>query len=57
LLQDADFQAGRLPKRSMVKPTKMFTIHSSLVLKRICVLKRAKTEAVLEKIRQLFSSS
>jgi hypothetical protein len=34
----ADFMDGQLPKVSEVKVTKIFTIHSSLVLKRLCRL-------------------
>ena len=31
LLDEADFVGGRLPKRSMVKLAKVFTIHSALI--------------------------
>jgi mRNA interferase MazF len=31
LLDEADFVAGKLPKRSMVKLAKVFTIHSALI--------------------------
>ena len=33
---------GILPKRSAVRPAKMFTIHSSLVVKKICALRAEK---------------
>jgi mRNA-degrading endonuclease toxin of MazEF toxin-antitoxin module len=45
---------GALPKRSVVKPAKLFTIHSTLVLKKICALRREKLDAVLTEIRQFF---
>ena len=56
VIADADFLEGRLPQRSAIKLAKIFTIHSSLVLRRIGALKRAKTEEILERLRQLFSS-
>ena len=46
---------GILPKRSAVKPAKMFTIHSSLVVRRICALRTEKLEQVLGGIRTFFS--
>ena len=46
---------GHLPKKSIVKPAKLFTMHSSLVLKTICTLRREKRDAVLAQIRQFFS--
>ena len=46
---------GTLPKRSVVKPAKLFTIHSTLVLKKICALRREKLDAVLAETRQFFS--
>jgi mRNA interferase MazF len=39
LLANADFAEGRLPKASMIKITKLFTIHSSLIVKRVCRVK------------------
>jgi len=38
-----------------VKPTKLFTMHSTLIVKRICALRREKLEEILEAIRHLFS--
>src|SRR5215471_7477866 len=38
---------GMLPKTSIVKTTKVFTIHSSLVIKKICALRPERLEAVL----------
>lgn len=54
-LEKRDFLEGALPKKSMVKLTKLFTIHSALVVKKICRLKEEKTDEVLEKIRIFFS--
>ena len=46
---------GTLPKRSVVKPAKLFTMHSTLVLKKICELRPEKLDAVLADMRQFFS--
>ncbi len=54
-LSVADFADGRLPKKSIVKTTKLFTMHSSLILRRVCALKREKTEEVLRFVREFFS--
>ena len=35
---------GMLPKKSIVKPGKLFTVHSTLVLKKVCALREAKLE-------------
>jgi mRNA interferase MazF len=54
-LSGADFSEGRLPKKSIVKTTKLFTIHSSLIVKKICALTREKTEETLGSVREFFS--
>ena len=46
---------GTLPQMSVVRPAKLFTIHSTLVLKKICALRSEKLQAVLAEIRRLFS--
>ena len=46
---------GTLPKPSVVKPAKLFTIHSTLVLKKICALRSQKLRAVLAEVRRFFS--
>ena len=53
LLQDSDFLEGRLPKKSMLRLTKIFTIHSALILKKIASLKPTKTDQVLSQMRRL----
>ena len=55
LLQRGDFAEGWLPKTSLVKTTKRFTMHSSLVVKRICALRIEKMEEVLRSMRGFFS--
>ena len=54
-LRRGDFAEGGLPKASMVKTTKLFAMHSSLVAKRICTLKIEKMEEVLGSLRGFFS--
>ena len=54
-LQPSDFIDGQLPRTSIVKIAKLFTIHSSLVVKKACGLRREKTEQVLETVRHFFS--
>jgi len=55
LLGGADFIDGQLPKASEVKVAKIFTIHSSLVLKRLCRLTDEKRVEVLKLLRALFA--
>jgi mRNA interferase MazF len=50
-----DFVQGGLPKTSFVKVTKIFTIHSTLILKRLCALRREKLEDILGELRAFFS--
>ena len=53
-LAGADFAAGRLPRESIVKTAKLFTMHSSRIVKKVCSLKREKTEEVLRSVRKFF---
>ena len=46
-LRRGDFAEGGLPKASMVKTTKLFTMHSTLVVKWIGALRTGKMEEVL----------
>ena len=52
---ESDCIEGTLPKASALKPTKLFTIHSTLVLKKVCALRREKLDAVLDHLRRFFS--
>ena len=54
-LRHGDFAEGGLPKASMVKTTKLFTMHSALVVKRIGALRAGKMEAVLRSVRGFFA--
>ena len=55
LLQENDFAEGKLPKKSMVRLTKLFTIHSLLIRKKIAALSPAKMDEVFNQMRKLFS--
>ena len=54
-LAGTDYSDGRLPKKSIIKTTKLFTIHSSLIVKKVCALTREKTEETLTSVREFFS--
>ena len=55
LLEHTDLVGGGLPRKSMIKLTKMFTIHSTLVQRKLCSLKPEKLAEVLQQIRKFFS--
>ena len=55
VIEKDDCLEGSLPKKSVIKITKLFTIHSSLIVKRTCRLKPAKTEKLLKRIREIVS--
>ena len=50
-----DCTDGALPKESIVRLAKVFTLSSALVLKRICRLGPTPLQAVLEALRNLYS--
>jgi len=50
-----DCEEGVLPKESIVKLTKVFTLSSALVLKRLCRLGNPQLNAVLVGLRRLYS--
>ncbi len=54
-IDERDCVDGELPKKSFVKLSKLFTVHSTLVLKRMCVLRGEKLEEVLHGLRRFFS--
>lgn len=54
-LRDEDVEDGRLPKPSDIRFAKIFTLHSSIVVKRICRLTPAKTGEVLDRLAAFFS--
>ena len=40
---------------SIVKPAKLFTVHTTLVLKKLCALGPEKLSVVLAELRQFFA--
>jgi mRNA interferase MazF len=50
-----DCEEGILPKESLVKLTKVFTLSSTLVLKRLCRLSDRQMHVVLRGLRDLYS--
>ncbi|MDA1185525.1 MAG: type II toxin-antitoxin system PemK/MazF family toxin [Acidobacteria bacterium] len=55
VIEPGDCIDGILPKTSVVKPEKLFTMHTTLILKKICALRADKLSAALAAIRQFFS--
>lgn len=53
-VEKTDCIEGRLPRRSMVKSTKLFTIHWTLVVKKLCRLRPEKMHDILAEIRRFF---
>src|SRR5438874_7659692 len=54
-LEEHDFVGGKLPKASIIRITKLFTIHSALIVKRLCSVKAPKLQEVLKTIRDFYS--
>lgn len=54
-IDPTDCVDGMLPKASVVKLAKVFTIHSTLVIKKLCALRDGKLAEVLGDVRQFFS--
>ena len=54
-LTDTDFVDGTLPKESFVKIAKIFTLHSALIIKRLCGLRTEKLDDVLAEVRAFFA--
>ncbi len=50
LLSEADLQAAGLPKRSIVKLGKIFTIHQGLTRKKLGRIPQSTLEEILEKL-------
>lgn len=55
MIEPSDCVDGALPKTSVVKLAKVFTIHSTLVIKKLCALREEKLAGVLGEVRQFFS--
>lgn len=54
-LSQGDFQGGRLDRDSYIRPQRIFTVESNVVLYTVGQVMRAKLQETLAKLRQLFS--
>ena len=54
LIRQSDVEAGMLPKNSEVRIAKLFTLHTSLVVRRLCRLRPAAKDLVLKELRGFF---
>ncbi len=57
ILKAKDMVNERLPKRIMIKVSKLFTMHRSLVAVRFGAVKEGKLLEVLDELRALFTAS
>jgi mRNA interferase MazF len=55
VIEQQDCVDETLPRQSFVKLTKIFTIHSTLIVKKLCAVREEKLTAVLNELRQFFS--
>ena len=55
LLSNNDFASGSLKKNSSIRPNRLFTIDSGIILYRIGTLEKNKFEEVTDKIIEIFS--
>jgi len=54
-LSNSDFASGNLKQNSNIRPNRLFTADSNIVLYRIGTLDKVKTEQVTEKVLEIFS--
>jgi mRNA interferase MazF len=55
-LLDSDFESGTLQQESNIRPNRLFTADSSLILSTIGHVKRAKVMAVINKIIEIIKA-
>lgn len=55
LLEAGDMAEEQLPKRSMIKPAKLFTMHQRLIDSRYGSVKQHKLLEVLQTLREVFA--
>ena len=53
-LESSDLEIGQLPKASLIRAHKLFTIEQSRIIKRFSMLAKPKLRDVLLRLRQLF---
>lgn len=54
-LDQGDMAVGRIPKRSLIKLSKIFTVHHGLIVKRVGKVHDKKLQEVLTGLRKLFT--
>jgi mRNA interferase MazF len=54
-LGPSDFDQGRLPLASYIRPNRVFTVEESLIMRRVGQIRNDKLDAVLAAVRKLFS--
>ncbi len=54
LVAQSDVMDGALPKESVVRLAKIFTLHSTLVVKRLCRLNPGKRDELLQALQGFF---
>jgi mRNA interferase MazF len=55
LLRENDFEAGRLPQESNIRPNRLFTADATLILRTAGKLKATKVEEVVAEIIRIIS--
>lgn len=55
-LSSRDLSTGKLPRPSLILPSKLFTVHRSLVVKTLGRVKPAKMTSILETVAGLFAT-
>ena len=56
-IEQSDFKEGGLPLKSFVRPDKLFTADLSILNSRAGDLNSSKRNAILQKVRELFTES
>ena len=56
-LEASDMAEGKLPKKSIIKVGKLFTMHQDLIARRFGTIKDQKLQEILVRIQTLFSHS
>ncbi len=54
-MTSADFSSGRLPQSSNIRPNRLFTADSNIILYRAGMLSQPKTQEIIKKLVQILS--
>lgn len=55
-LTDSDFVTGSLPQVSVIRPSRLFTADSKLIVRSVGILSQKKIQQVIEKVIQIIST-